>query len=87
MFLLFFEESRGVFFRALVAEVSQIGSNWGNFQDMSQQSWKTENCGFVYTKHYFLVFLWAGLGRVGQLFSRLFSELGVEMRFHNLFRN
>ena len=42
------------------------------FPDMSQQRWKTENSGFVYTKHYFLEIWGAGLGRVGQFFSRYF---------------
>ena len=51
-------------------------SKWGllgdTFPDMSQQSWTTENCGFVYTDDYVLQFWGAGLGRVGQLFSRFF---------------
>ena len=42
------------------------------FPDMSKQRWKTENSGFVYTKHYFLEFWGAGFWRVGQLFSRSF---------------
>ena len=42
------------------------------FPDMLQQRWKTENSGFVYTKHYFLEIWGAGLGRVGQFFSRSF---------------
>ena len=42
------------------------------FPDMSQQRCKNENNGSVYTKHNFLEIWGAGLGRVGQFFSRYF---------------
>ena len=64
---------------------------WGplgdTFPDMSQQSWKAENYGFVYTKHYFSEFSGAGLGRVGQLFFKIFSKMALETLFYDVLRN
>ncbi len=63
-----------MFFHVLLPKCPKWQLLGDTFPDMLQQRWKTENSGFVYTKHYFLEICGAGLGHamLGSFFSRYF---------------
>ena len=72
LFCWFLEKSSEVCFQILVAKVLQMGATWGHFSRDVAANVETWKQWFRLHQLYFLEMWGAGLGRVGQLFSRSF---------------